>query len=128
MHVADPLMMHRGMTSVSSTSRESPLISGDAWTPWCCFAGGHVPHVCQLLGAPLCSDVHGEQEGLVPRCAGEDLQTFGIEPRWPRPSLRCLFTEEAPPTRWSAEKEEVAQLRNNVQVKGGGSRQEHDMD
>ena len=39
------------------------------------FLGGHSPHVGEPLGAPLFSGVHAEQEGLVPRCARETLQT-----------------------------------------------------
>ena len=46
---------------------------------WCRILGGHSPHVGEPLGAPLCSGVHGEQEGLVPRCARETLQTKRIE-------------------------------------------------
>ena len=41
--------------------------------------GGHSPHVGEPLGAKLCSGVRGEQEGWVPRYAGETPPTKRIE-------------------------------------------------
>ena len=51
---------------------------------------GHTPHVGHPLGAPLCSAVHGEQEDLAPRCAGEGLQTF-----WTRASTNTVVRRKA---------------------------------
>ena len=48
--------------------------------------------------------VHGEQEGLVPRCARETLQTKRNRITWIASfDSHCIFTEETPPTQLSAE-------------------------
>ena len=97
---------------------EPPSISGHAWwhgvgsqtlrhwnfleSSWCCILGGHSPHVGEPLGAPLCSGVHGEREGLVMRKRNSTDQKNRITLIASFDS-HCIFKDESPPTRLSAE-------------------------